>query len=188
MRRRIGIVILASLVAIGVWLGWLNTRPLSTMFSGGPVGYSAHVLGQQDPSRYVRLIENGGATSLRVEVRWASVEASQGQFNWTGPDEVVSEAASHHLNVLMIVDTSPAWASGASTLRSNWLWLPPRSPVAYGAFAAAVAARYGADGAFWRKYPHLPRYLPAGIELWNEENISKFWAMNPPIQRYMRRW
>ena len=179
-RRRLGIVVLVGLVAIGVWLSWVNARPLSTTFSGGPVGYSAHVLGQQDPARYVRLIENGGATSLRVEVGWASVEATHGQFNWTKPDEVVSEAASHHLNVLMIVDTSPAWASGASTLRSNWLWLPPRSPVTYGAFAAAVAARYGADGAFWRKYPYLPRYLPAGIELWNEENISKFWGNESP--------
>ena len=74
--------------------GWsINARPPPTTFSGGLVGYSAHVLGQQDPARYVRLIENGGATSLRVEVRWASVEATQGRFNWTGPDEVVSEAS-----------------------------------------------------------------------------------------------
>ena len=80
----------------------------------------------------------------------------------------------------MIVDTSPAWASGASTLRSDSLWLPPRSPVAHGAFAAAVAARYGVGGAFWRENPHLPRYLPAGIELWNEENSSVFSGNEPP--------
>jgi hypothetical protein len=169
------------MVTIGGLLLRVSTWPQpSTAFSGGPVGYSAHLLGQEDPARYVSLIQSGGATSLRTDVRWASVEATKGQFNWAGPDEVISQAASHHLNVLMIVDTSPVWASGASAMPSNWLWLPPRSPAAYGVFAAAVAARYGADGAFWRQHPSLPRYPPAGIELWNEENTSVFWGNEPP--------
>lgn len=176
---RLGIVALVGLVVtISALLLWVSTW--SAAFSGGPVGYSAHVLGQEDPARYVSLIQNGGATSLRAEVRWASVEAAKGQFNWAGPDEVTSQAASHHLNVLMIVDTSPVWASGASTLPSNWLWLPPQSPAAYGEFAAAVATRYGVGGAFWREHPNLPRYLPAGIELWNEENTSTFWGNESP--------
>ena len=181
MLRRLGIVVLVGLVAaIGAWSPWARPSPPSATFSGGPVGFSAHVLGQEEPVRYVSLIENAGATSLRTDVSWASVEATQGGFNWLGPDEVVSQAASHHLSVLMIVDTSPAWASGASTLRSDWLWLPPRSPSAYAAFAAAVATRYRAGGAFWREHPHLPRYPPAGIELWNEENISMFWGNESP--------
>jgi hypothetical protein len=177
--RRLGIVVLVGLVAaIGVWLRWASPRPLSATFSVGPVGYSAHVLDQEDPARYVSLIENARATSLRTDVSWASVEATQGQFNWVGPDEIISQAASHHLNVLMIVDTSPVWASGASISRSDSL--PPRNPAAYGAFAAAVAARYGVGGAFWREHPHLPRYPPAGIELWNEENTSRFWGNESP--------
>jgi polysaccharide biosynthesis protein PslG len=179
--RRLRIVVLVGLVAvISALLCWAISNPSSTTYSGGPVGYSAHVLGQEDPARYVGLIENGGATSLRTDVSWASVEATHGRFNWAGPDEIISQAASHHLDVLMVVDTSPAWASGASTSRSNWLWLPPRSPAAYGAFAAAVAARYGASGAFWREHPNLPRYPLAGIELWNEENTSRFWGDEPP--------
>lgn len=180
--RRLGIVVLVGLlvVTIGTLLLRGSARQQSATFSVGPVGYSAHVLGQEDPARYVSLIQNGGAASLRTDVSWASVEATQGQFNWAGPDEVIGQAASHHLNVLMLLDTSPVWASGASTLPSNWLWLPPRSPAAYGVFAAAVAARYGAGGAFWREHPNLPRYPSAGIELWNEENTSKFWGNEPP--------
>src|SRR5215472_5508270 len=179
--RRIGIIVLVGLVvAIGACTRDAPPRMLSAAFSGGPVGFSAHVLDQKDPARYVSLIEDAGATSLRTDVSWASVEETRGRFNWAGPDEVIRLAASHHLNVLLIVDTSPAWASGATTLSSGWQWLPPRSPAAYGAFAAAVAARYGAGGAFWREHPHLPRYPPAGIELWNEENISKFWGNESP--------
>ena len=182
MLRRFGVVALVGLVvAVGAWLLWAPPDPLSASFSGGPVGFSAHVLGQEDPGRYVSLIEDAGATSLRTDVSWASVEATQGQFDWAGPDELISQAASHHLSVLMVIDTSPAWASGASTSQSNWRWLPPRSPAAYGAFAAAVAARYGAGGAFWREHPHLPLYPPAGIELWNEENIKMFWVNESPV-------
>ena len=187
MSRRFGTVALTGLVAlaglvaaIGIWLRGPSPYPHSAIFSQGPVGYSAHVVGQEDPARYVELIENAGATSLRTDVSWASVEPTQGRFNWLGPDEVVSQAASHHLSVLMVVDTSPAWASGASTLHGDWRWLPPRNPAAYGAFAAAVAARYGAGGAFWREHPHLPWYPPAGIELWNEENITMFWGNESP--------
>jgi hypothetical protein len=179
--RRFGIVVLVGLVAaISTWLLWTSPRPFSATFSGGPVGFSAHVLGQEDAARYLSLIENAGATSLRTDVSWASVEATQGRFNWAGPDEIISQAASHHLNALMIVDTSPTWASGASTSRSDLLWLPPRNPAAYGEFAAAVAVRYGAGGAFWREHLHLPRYPPAGIELWNEENTSRFWGNESP--------
>ena len=89
-----------------------------------PVGYNAHMLGLPDTSRYVDLIESGGATSLRSDFSWASVEATPGRFNWSAPDEIVSQAASHHLGVLMIVDTSPAWASGGSVSRDGWQWLP----------------------------------------------------------------
>jgi polysaccharide biosynthesis protein PslG len=145
-----------------------------------PVGYAAHVLDQPDPGRYVRLIENGGGTSLRDDVSWASVEAVRGTFDWSGPDKIVTEAATHRLHVLMIVDTTPAWASGASTSANDWFWLPPRTPSDYGRFAAAVAARYGAGGRFWRKNPRVPRYLPAGIELWNEENLGGAWGDTTP--------
>ena len=145
-----------------------------------PVGYVAHVLAQADPDTYVRLIQDGGASSLRDDISWVSVEATEGTFDWSGPDRIVSEAAAHHLHVLMVVDTTPAWASGASTSAGDWYWLPPRRPATYGTFAAAVAARYRAGGTFWREHRRLPQYLPAAIELWNEENLSGSWGLRTP--------
>lgn len=179
-KRLLVLVALGLLISVGLWL--LGGLPRQRRISAprGPVGYSAHVLGQPDVARYVGLIEDGGATSLRADISWASVEATRGRFSWSGPDEIVTQAASHHLNVLMIVYSTPAWASGASTSRSDWSWLPPHQPAAYGAFAAAVAARYGRGGTFWQEHPQLPQYLPAGIELWNEENISRFWGNEVP--------
>ena len=183
--RRVPLIVSACLLACaGLWLVGIarNSSPAKTILASpiGPVGYDAHVLDQPDPARYVGLIESGGATSLRDDVHWASVEPSPGRFIWSGPDSIVSQAATHHLHALLIIDTSPAWASGGS--RSN-VWLPPRSPTAYGAFAAAVAARYSVGGRFWQLHPHMPQYRPIGLELWNEENVSGFWGGRRPNPR-----
>jgi len=148
-----------------------------------PVGYDAQVAAQPDPARYVGLIQSGGATSLRDDVSWAFVEPGPGRFDWSVPDEIVTQAARHHLHALLVVDTSPRWASGGSSSNPLWPWLPPRNVAAYGVFAATVAARYGTDGAFWREHPGLPVYLPAGLELWNEENLRQFWGGRTPSPR-----
>jgi len=145
-----------------------------------PVGYAARVTSEPDPSRYVGLIEAGDATSLRDDVSWASVEPTQGRFAWSGPDEIVTEAAEHHLHALLAIDTTPLWASGGSTPDPSVYWLPPRNPADYGVFAAAVAARYAAGGTFWKEHPGLPVYLLAGVELWNEENLKLFWGDETP--------
>jgi polysaccharide biosynthesis protein PslG len=179
--RRLGVVLALSLgLTASIWLLTVPHRPPRMSTARGPVGYAAHVLGQQHVASYIGLIKAGGATSLRTDLFWSVVEAARGRFDWSGPDEILTEAAAHHLHVLMTIDTTPAWASGATASHGDWLWLPPRNPAAYGVFAAAVAARYGAGGTFWRENPHLPRYLPAGIELWNEENTSRFWGNEPP--------
>ena len=187
MPRTWQIVLIMGACILGcayLWLGVMEHRSAHTpaVFAqrARVVGYDAHVLDQRDPARYVGLIEGGGATSLREDVSWADVEPARGRFDWSGPDLIVSQAAMHHLHVLLIIDRSPAWASGGSTSNSDWAWLPPRSPTTYGVFAAAVAARYGAGGQFWQLHPRMPQYLPVGLELWNEENVSVFWGGQPP--------
>jgi hypothetical protein len=183
MRRLVLVLAISLGLTVSIWLLTVARRPPRMGAAGGPVGYSAHVLGQKNVASYISLIEAGGATSLRTDIFWSTVEAARGRFNWSGPDEIITQAASHHLHVLMTIDTTPAWASGATASRTDWLWLPPRNPAAYGAFTAAVAARYGVGGTFWRENPHLPRYLPTGIELWNEENTSRFWGNEAPDPR-----
>ncbi len=143
-------------------------------------GYSAHVDAQPDPGRYVGLVAAGGANTLRDDFSWSAVEARQGRFDWLSTDAIVRQAARHRLHVLMVADTTPAWASGASTGRADWWWLPPRHPADYGAFAGRLARRYGRRGSFWRANPQVPRELPAGIELWNEENTFGSWGQTTP--------
>lgn len=181
------------LVSIGFWHAVIARTPQRTADAadspasymlGTPitsaVGYSAHLYAQSDRGRYVGLIASGGATSMRDEIEWAYAEPTRGRFAWAAPDQLVTLAAQHHLHVLLTIDTTPLWASGASASNPQWKWLPPSSTTAYGVFTAAVAARYGAGGVFWRRHPKLPHYLPAGIELWNEENLSTFWGGRTP--------
>jgi polysaccharide biosynthesis protein PslG len=201
--RRTGPVVIGVggllVMGVGLWLSGIVSGPQRTAAAaespgssalGGPistvaqpVGYDAHVGSQRDPSRYVGLIESGGATSLREDVSWAFVEPARGRFDWSVPDEIVTQAAEHHLDPLLVIDTSPLWASGGSASNPQWDWLPPRDTTAFGEFAAAVAARYGPGGVFWREHPRLPRYLPSGLELWNEENLNLFWGGQTPSPR-----
>lgn len=149
-----------------------------------PVGYNAHILNQSDQSSYVSLIENGGANSLRDSVYWQNVEPTQGTFDWSQPDDLVTEAATHHLHALLVIGAAPTWASGVPQAGQNQLWLPPASAATYGAFAGQVAARYGAGGTFWKANPDVPEYLPAGLELWNEENSASFWGGQSPDPQF----
>ena len=66
-----------------------------------PFGYNAHVTEQSDPARFVGLIEGGGATSLRDDVNWASVEPTQGRFVWSAPDEIVAQAVMGRVWILV---------------------------------------------------------------------------------------
>lgn len=178
----VGLTVLTGLTVVALLATPAASRaaavPAST--GGGWHGYDAHVESQQDPGRYVSLISAGGANTFRDDFSWASVEATKGSFDWSSTDAIMTQAARHGLHVLMIADTSPAWASGGNTSQPDWYWLPPRDPADYGAFAGRLAARYGAGGTFWAAHPKLPVVLPAGIELWNEENLAGFWGDEPP--------
>ena len=83
---------------------------------------------------------NGAAPSSRSRRKPAGFDGANHldpRYAWSALDRVVSSAAVHELKVMLSVTTpAPRWASG----RNN-LWRP--SPSEFGAFAAAVASRYG---------------------------------------------
>lgn len=144
-------------------------------------GYNAHIEQQADPVRYVALIRDGAADTVRDDVDWPAVEPAKGRFNWSEPDRWIGCAARAGLHPLLGLTRAPAWASGSS----SQYWTPPRHPSDFGAFAAAVASRYGAGGTYWKQHPTVPIVLPAGIELWNEPNVSAFWGgLKPDPQKF----
>ena len=145
-------------------------------------GYAVHILSQTDPDAYVALAANGGANTVRDDFDWNSMEpTTKGVFDWSASDRKMTYAANHGLHMLMILDGTPGWAA---TVQGQWS-SPPVNPADYGDMAGALTARYGATGTFWAANPTLPKVLPAGIELWNEENTSRFWGgLQPDPVKY----
>lgn len=169
---------------LGVVGGLLPNQALVAASSGRQFGYSMHTLGVSDPDAYMTKAVNGGAQTTRDEFEWAWIEPSKGVYDWAASDRLMTYAANHGLHMLMIADTTPSWASGKDDSIENWQLYPPINSIDFGNFAGKLAARYGGTGSFWAAHPTLPKVLPAGIEIWNEPNLPRFWTSGPNAVKY----
>lgn len=140
-----------------------------------------------DPAQADRTIADARALHakvVRTEVPWSVLEPQQGQIEPSAQaflDRLVDDAAAAHIGVIMVVDSTPCWASSAPSAllagcnpladgaAKSW---PPSDPAAYAAFVAYLARRYG---------PHL-----AAIEVWNEPDQSNeaYFAGPGKAERY----
>lgn len=108
-----------------------------------------------------------GVSWIREELRWAVLEPRPGVFRWRWFDRLLVDSTRQRLHVLPLLIGTPSWAG------PSYYALP--DPQAFGAFAAAAAARYGPGGSFWRAHPHLDaRYAPQWFELWNEPYTARY--------------
>jgi hypothetical protein len=99
--------------------------------------------------------------AVRDDMSWALTEPQPNRYDWAHADALVRTTTEAGFVLLPVIDDAPQWAAptGASL---------PSNPQPYGAFVAAVVARYGVGGSFWRANPRLyPRPL-VWFELWNE--------------------
>lgn len=130
-------------------------------------------------------LEATGATLARSDAQWelsepAAPTAHGHRYDWQFDDTLVAALATHHLRWLPILDYSPQWARSTPGQDHS----PPTSPDDYAAFAAALAARYGAAGAFWRRHPALPQLPVDTYEVWNEPDNPAFWKPAPDPAAY----
>lgn len=123
-----------------------------------------------DQTREYAALDDLGARWIRVEVNWAEVEPAKGAYDaWSlgQIDAAVRRNRAAGRHVVVMVGKAPRWASGSSDQGT-----PPRDPADYAAFVGFLAARYAADGV-------------AGYEIWNEENIGRFWGGAPDPAGYV---
>ena len=95
---------------------------------------------------------------LRQPFRWADIEPARGQFAWAPWDRVVEAASAHGFHIVAVLDTAPTWARPPETPPPT----PPTELSDFGAFARAVAVRYG---------ERLDAY-----QVWDEPNLSAHWG------------
>ena len=125
-------------------------------------------LGQQ-----AGVMSSDGVGAIRVAFYWDVAQPQAGVApDFTSTDAVVAAAAAHGIDVLPVVVRAPAWARKDAGDDGS----PPRSNAAYGAFLTALVQRYGPNGLFWAARPDLPARPIRRWQVWNEPDISKYFA------------
>jgi len=130
-------------------------------------------------------IRASGVHWVRDDFNWNLIEARRGTYDWTRTDNVMTASAKNGVDVLAILTFSPTWASTDPSGAGDRNY-PPSDPADYARFAAAVAARYGAHGAFWAQHPELVARPLTAVELWNEPWGKWAWRPNPSPAAYAR--
>jgi hypothetical protein len=122
-----------------------------------------------NPNFWAGAINQLGCTETRIDFRWRDIEPAQGQYDWTSPDQYVTNCLRGPLYPTPVLYLPPAWAdpNGRGV---------PSDLTAWGQFCYFCAERYGPGGTFWQENPSLPEYPITLYEIGNEPN---FW--NPGV-------
>ena len=61
---------------------------------------------------------------------------------------------------------------------------PPAQPTRFAGWAALLVQRYGPAGSFWKDHPDVPKLPITSWQVWNEPNITAWWAPKPDAAAY----
>jgi hypothetical protein len=142
--------------------------------------YSAAAIDQQ-----LTALRGTGARVARSDAFWEASEPSAPlggvhRYDWSFDDGIAGALAAHGLTWLPIIDYSAPWAQSLRGVDHS----APTSAGDYGAYAGALAARYGPHGSFWRAHPELTPAPVETYEVWNEPDNPTFWRPAPDARRY----
>jgi hypothetical protein len=105
---------------------------------------------------------------IKQQVRWGVFSQAQGQFDWTGFDRAINQAADKNLKVMLSIVTAPQWSHPNLPVTADdpgAINAPPDDLNQYAQFVGEVVKRY-------------PGKVHA-IEIWNEQNIDAEWRAVP---------
>lgn len=102
-----------------------------------------------------------GATWIRTDFTWATIEpVTQGVYDWTAADDLVSYANGQGLRLLPILNSVPTWALPYGY--TDCYQSPPNNNDQYAAFVTATVNRFKASIHYW--------------EVWNEPNLCGYFT------------
>ena len=134
--------------------------------------------GTPTPAQYARM-RRGGIRSFRTPVIWRAINYLPGVYNWSSVDHVMKLAPKAGLDVLPFIYWTPYWVN-----HGDGLAMPVGSAAqefAWATFLAALVARYGPHGTFWKLNPDVP-YSPVRFwQIWNEMNLDSFTKPISPV-------
>jgi polysaccharide biosynthesis protein PslG len=121
-----------------------------------------------DQDRTANLLPDVGAKWVRLTFEWNQLETSQGTYNSTklaAWDRSVALSRQAGTKVLVTVYGTPSWASANGKVGGA-----PSNNAYYANLMSFLANRYRGQVQAW--------------EIWNEENVSRFWTTGPDPARY----
>jgi polysaccharide biosynthesis protein PslG len=132
--------------------------PQNPNTSGFVYGFNAILYGQgspwQDRRRVLRVSKEAGVYWIRQQVRWMDLHDQSGAIYWGELDNIISDAASEGVKLLISVVAAPSWATPDG--RNG---LPAREHFDdFNNFMGQMAARYKG---------RIQAY-----EIWNEQNLA----------------
>ena len=125
------------------------------------VGVNIHFLTghEQDLDK----IAGAGFKFVRMDFHWGAIEHRQGEYDWSGYEELLTNLEKRGLRAIFILDYShPLYEPTASPQH-------PDSIAAFARWAAASAKHFQGRHVLW--------------EIWNEPN-GNFWSPKPDAQQY----
>lgn len=165
----LGLILLAAAAVVWASVGQSNLQRASAQPATDRISTSLGVnvaLETLDPgAREATLdaIAAAGFGWIRQRFDWSAIEPQPGDSNWQTWDAIVDGAAARGLQVVAVLDGSPAWARSPEDAANPLA--PPARRVDFGNFVAAVAQRYGDRLRFY--------------QVWDEPNIAPHWGSHP---------
>lgn len=161
-------VVVALLVGIVAehryrWRGAVLGSPPAITHASVPPWGTTVALDQYDEAGLDAALEDLAALNLvwlRQRLPWNEIEPAPGEFDWARWDRVVASAARRGFRLVVVLDSSPAWARRPEDAAQPLA--PPADPAAFARFAAAVATRYGTQVDFY--------------QVWDEPNLRPHWG------------
>jgi hypothetical protein len=131
-------------------------------------GTVVQIFGEPTAERDMQLVAAMGFTWIKVTMPWRAMEPQHQVYDWTESDRLVELADNYGLKIIARIADSPAWAR-ADGGNNGAVDSPPDDYQDYANFIGAFTGHYKRDNR--RVY---------AIEVWNEPNINREWAMQVP--------
>jgi hypothetical protein len=140
------------------------------------VGVNIHFV--KGHERDLDLIAAAGFKFVRMDFTWAGIERKQGEYDWSGYDQLTANLEDRGIRALYILDYSNPLYEEEVTSRNPINGLQhkttaspqhPESVAAFAKWAGAAAKHFSGRRIIW--------------EIWNEPNIH-FWQPKPDVEQY----
>jgi len=108
-------------------------------------------------------LEEAGVAIVRRDLSWSLVEPQPDEYDLTGPRTLIEAAANHGIELIALLDYCNSWACEDGFTSSI-------DVEAFAQYAGTIAAEFADELTYY--------------EVWNEENIVRFWKPQPDPYKY----